>query len=96
MGILNCTPDSFYTGAGKMPTPRALEQQIAQHLMGGAGILDIGGCSTRPYADEVSVEEEWRRVRRGLRAAEKACREWGQFPMLSVDTFHSEVARLAI
>ena len=96
MGIVNCTPDSFYTGAGKMPTPRALEKQIVKHLMGGVGILDIGGCSTRPYADEVSVEEEWRRVRRGLRAAEKACRAWGQYPMLSVDTFQSEVARRAI
>lgn len=96
MGIVNCTPDSFYTGAGKMPTPRALEKQIVKHLMGGAGILDIGGCSTRPYADEVSVEEEWRRVRRGLRAAEKVCRAWGQYPMLSVDTFQSEVARRAI
>lgn len=96
MGIVNCTPDSFYTGAGKMPTPRALQKQIAQHLLGGAGILDIGGCSTRPYAEEVPMEEEWRRVRCGLRAAEKVCREWGYNPMRSVDTFHSEVARRAI
>lgn len=96
MGIVNCTPDSFYTGAGKVPTSRTLQKQIAQHLLGGVGILDIGGCSTRPYADEVSMEEEWRRVRSGLRAAEKVCREWGQYPMLSVDTFHSEVARRAI
>lgn len=96
MGIVNCTPDSFFTGTGKMPTARALQKQIVQHLLGGVGILDIGGCSTRPYADEVPMEEEWRRVRRGLRAAEKVCREWGHYPMLSVDTFHSEVARRAI
>lgn len=96
MAIVNCTPDSFYTGAGKMPTPRALQKQIEKHLLGGAAILDFGGCSTRPYAEEVPVEEEWRRVRRGLRAAEQVCREWGRYPMLSVDTFHSEVARRAI
>lgn len=96
MGIVNCTPDSFYTGAGRMPSSRAIEKVIIKHLLGGADIIDIGGCSTRPYADEVPLEEEWRRVRRGLRAAERIFREWGQYPAVSVDTFQSEVARRAI
>lgn len=96
MGIVNCTPDSFYTGAGRMPSPRALQKQVVSHLLGGAGIIDIGGCSTRPGADEVPLEEEWRRVRRGLRAAETTFRAWGRYPKLSVDTYRSEVARRAI
>lgn len=96
MGIVNCTPDSFFTGGGRVPSPRAIEKVIIKHLLGGADIIDIGGCSTRPYADEVLLEEEWRRVRRGLRAAERIFREWGQYPALSVDTFQSEVARRAI
>lgn len=96
MGIVNCTPDSFYTGAGRMPTARTLHKQIVEQLHGGVGIVDIGGCSTRPYAEEVPMEEEWRRVRLGLRTAERVFRAWGSYPMLSVDTFHSEVARRAI
>ncbi len=79
-----------------MPSPRAIEKVIRKHLLGGVDIIDIGGYSTRPYADEVPLEEEWRRVRRGLRAAERVFREWGVSPARSVDTFRSEVARRAI
>ena len=96
MGILNCTPDSFYTGVGQMPTAEELRRQLTDHLLGGADMVDIGGCSTRPYADEVSVEEEWKRVKLGLETATKLFAEWGREPLLSVDTFQSEVARRAI
>lgn len=96
MGIVNCTPDSFYTGAGHLPTEQELEQVISDHLHGGVDLLDVGGCSTRPFADEVPIEEEWQRVRFGLQTAERVCRERGANPTLSVDTFHSEVARRAI
>ena len=96
MGILNCTPDSFYTGVGQMPTAEELRRQLTDHLFGGADMVDIGGCSTRPYADEVSVEEEWKRVKLGLETATKLFAEWGREPLLSVDTFQSEVARRAI
>ena len=96
MGIVNCTPDSFYTGAGKLPTTEELCQQLTIQLQGGVDIVDIGGCSTRPYADEVSVEEEWRRVQLGLETATKLFAERGSSPILSVDTFQSEVARRAI
>lgn len=96
MGIVNCTPDSFYTGAGHLPTEQELEQVISDHLHGGVDLLDVGGCSTRPFADEVPIEEEWQRVRLGLQTAERVCRERGANPTLSVDTFHSEVARRAI
>lgn len=96
MGILNCTPDSFYTGVGQMPTAAELRRQLTEHLLGGADMVDIGGCSTRPYADEVSVEEEWKRVKLGLETATKLFAEQGREPLLSVDTFQSEVARRAI
>ena len=96
MGILNCTPDSFYTGVGQMPTAEELRRQLTDHLLGGADMVDIGGCSTRPYADEVSVDEEWKRVKLGLETATKLFAEWGREPLLSVDTFQSEVARRAI
>ena len=96
MGIVNCTPDSFYTGVGQMPTVEELRKQLAEHLLGGADMVDIGGCSTRPYADEVSVEEEWKRVKLGLETASKLFAERGQSLQLSVDTFQSEVARRAI
>ena len=96
MGILNCTPDSFYTGVGQIPTAEELRRQLTDHLLGGADMVDIGGCSTRPYADEVSVEEEWKRVKLGLETATKLFAEWGREPLLSVDTFQSEVARRAI
>lgn len=96
MGIVNCTPDSFYTGVGQMPTVEELRNQLTEHLLGGADMVDIGGCSTRPYADEVSVEEEWKRVKLGLETASKLFAERGQSLQLSVDTFQSEVARRAI
>lgn len=96
MGIVNCTPDSFYTGVGQMPTAEELRRQLTDHLLGGADMVDIGGCSTRPYADEVSVEEEWKRVKLGLETATKLFAEWGRELLLSVDTFQSEVARRAI
>lgn len=96
MGIVNCTPDSFYTGTGRVPALRTLSRRIEQQLAHGADILDIGGYSTRPYADEVSLEEEWRRVEQGLRAAHRVMQTCNRTPMLSVDTFRSEVARRAI
>lgn len=96
MGIINCTPDSFYTGSGSMPCCEALTALIDRQLEEGADILDFGGCSTRPGSEPVSAEEEWARVKLGLEVAREVCRARNQRPMLSVDTFRVEVARRAI
>ena len=87
MGILNATPDSFYN-AGKDSQPEQLFQLAEQMLEEGASILDIGGLSTRPGADEISMEEEWHRVAPVIKRIRKA------FPqaILSIDTYRSEIA----
>lgn len=91
MAIVNVTPDSFYDGS-RTPDDAALERRIAQVMAEGASIVDVGGYSSRPGADEVSAEEEWRRVRRGVAAV----RRMDPTVAVSVDTFRSEVAERAI
>jgi dihydropteroate synthase len=61
MGILNCTPDSFYPGSRLADGPAAIDA-AARLIAAGADILDVGGESTRPGSDAVSAEEEIRRV----------------------------------
>lgn len=87
MAIINATPDSFYSGA-RNANARTIEQAIAD----GADILDIGACSTRPGADEISADEEWQRLRPAL---ETALRLAPDIPV-SIDTFRSCVARRAL
>ena len=89
MGILNVTPDSFYSGSrvGTDVVARA-EQMLAD----GADILDIGGESTRPGSDAVSVEEETRRVVPAIEAVKKALPQ----SVISVDTYHAATAQAAI
>ncbi len=96
MAIINCTPDSFYTGEGTLPTHEALVHAMRMAVSDGAEVLDIGGYSSRPGATEVSLDEEWRRVERALQAAREVCAGVEKAPLLSVDTFRSEVARRAI
>ena len=73
MGIVNVTPDSFSDG-GRFLAP-ALAVEHAIRLAGeGAEILDIGGESTRPGADPVPADEEWRRVRPVLAALRQKTR----------------------
>ena len=61
MGVLNVTPDSFADG-GRFFDPDAALAQARALVVAGADILDIGGESTRPFADPVSLDEELRRV----------------------------------
>src|SRR3954463_3505783 len=61
MGVVNVTPDSFSDG-GKFLEPRAAIDHALKLASDGADILDIGGESTRPYAEPVSAEEELSRV----------------------------------
>jgi dihydropteroate synthase len=87
MGILNTTPDSFYDG-GSFYDPNKAVDRIAQMIEQGADIIDIGGQSTRPGADVVSLEEELSRTVPVLEAAIP------NFPetLFSIDTTRYEVA----
>ncbi|WP_375558939.1 dihydropteroate synthase [Bernardetia sp. OM2101] len=63
MGILNVTPDSFYEGNRiETNSDQQILQKASQMLEEGATILDIGGYSTRPDAEDISIEEEINRV----------------------------------
>ena len=91
MGILNVTPDSFSDG-GKFMRPEQAVRQARAMLEQGAAIIDIGGHSTRPGADEVSVQEELDRVLPAI----QALRENGIAAPISIDTFRALVADQAI
>ncbi|KOY86491.1 dihydropteroate synthase [bacterium 336/3] len=91
MGILNITPDSFYDG-GKYLSENDILEQAEKLILQGADILDIGGYSTRPNAQEVSEKEEINRVIPAIQMIKK------HFPatILSIDTFRADVAKEAI
>ena len=65
MGILNVTPDSFYSGS-RMQTEEDIAARARQILDEGASIIDIGAYSSRANAEHISAEEEMRRLRTGL------------------------------
>lgn len=91
MGIINATPDSFYSGSRKQAVTEALV--LAEKMISdGAAILDIGGQSTRPGSDALTIPEELDRVLPVIQSISKA------FPgiFLSVDTFHAKVAAAAV
>jgi len=91
MGIINLTPDSFYAGSRKQGMEYAL-QQAEKMLMEGAAFLDLGAYSSRPGADDISIQEETDRL---LPVVESIA---ARFPgaLLSIDTFRSQVAEDAI
>lgn len=91
MAIVNLTPDSFYA-ASRNFSCEEVERRVERAISEGADILDFGGYSTRPGAEEVPMEEEWRRVRMGL-AALRRC--GGEGVTLSIDSFRAEVVRRA-
>ena len=91
MGILNLTPDSFFDG-GFYKDEKAFLSRVEKMLEEGAGIIDIGAVSTRPGANDVSLEDETKRL---LPAIQKISKEFPK-AMLSVDTYRSEVAQKAI
>ena len=90
MGILNVTPDSFSDG-GRYNTVDAALKQAEQMWKQGADIIDVGGYSSRPGADDVSVEEELDRI---IPVIEKLMESFN--PVISIDTFRSEVAEAAV
>jgi dihydropteroate synthase len=91
MGIINVTPDSFFAGS-RVSGQHEILDMAAKMVDEGADLLDIGGFSSRPYADEVSPEEEKDRLLPAVKIIRK------EFPdlIISVDTFRSEVARSAV
>ena len=91
MGILNITPDSFYSGS-RTEAEDDICRRLHQLMDEGADMIDVGAYSTRPGADDVSEEEEMERLRRGLRVVR---REFPEVPV-SVDTFRANVARMAV
>lgn len=91
MAILNVTPDSFYNASRKFDA-EAVAERVREIVEQGADIIDIGGYSSRPGADDVSTEEETRRVMLGAETA----REIAPDIVISIDTFRSEVARAVL
>lgn len=91
MGIVNITPDSFY-GASRIEGKKELLTQVEKMVHEGVNILDLGGYSSRPGADDITIEEEMNRVIPAIEAVRK------QFDhmYISCDTFRSKVAQAAI
>jgi dihydropteroate synthase len=91
MGIINLTPDSFYEGHLKL-NAYEITAKAGNMIQDGAAIVDIGGLSTRPGSQPVSVQEEMDRVLPAMEALHSA------FPQLivSIDTYNSRVARAAV
>ena len=91
MGVINITPDSFSDGGRFLRVDHAVAE-AAQQLQQGADVLDLGGQSTRPGAQEVGAEEELRRVLPVIQETRR------RFPtaLLSVDTFLAPVAEAAL
>ena len=91
MAIVNVTNDSFYD-ISRVTDTQAVERRIAEAVVAGATIVDIGGYSSRPGADDVSLEDEWARVDMGVGAARRVAPEVA----LSVDTFRAEIVRRTV
>lgn len=91
MGILNVTPDSFYAES-RTSNEEHIAARVQQLMDDGADMIDIGGYSSRPGADDVSPEEEMNRLRRGLHVVRRL---YPEVP-ISVDTFRADVARMCV
>ena len=95
MGVLNVTPDSFSDG-GRHETLELAVRQALRLLEEGADILDIGGESTRPGAQEIDVAEEIRRTVPVITALRLATRDFDADPVISIDTRKPDVAKAAV
>lgn len=88
MGILNLTPDSFYDG-GKYKNEKSILAHSEKMLSEGATFIDLGGYSSRPNAEDISEDEELRRI---LPIVELLLEEFPE-ALLSIDTFRSKIAK---
>ena len=91
MGIVNVTPDSFYSASRTFDVD-SLEKKVEQMVSEGVDIFDIGAYSTRSGADDVSPEEELRRLQRGMEVVKRMA---PNIPV-SIDTFCANVARACV
>ncbi|MEK7624027.1 MAG: dihydropteroate synthase, partial [Patescibacteria group bacterium] len=91
MGILNVTPDSFFDGGKHFDKLEYTIAQVKQMVIDGADIIDIGGESSRPGAEPVSIEEELRRVIPIIEALAKEITA-----PISIDTYKPQVAKTAL
>lgn len=91
MGILNCTPDSFFSGSRKQ-TEREIAERAQQIVAEGGRMIDVGAFSTRPGADEVPIEEELRRLQTALQIVRREVPD----AIVSVDTYRPLVARRCV
>ncbi len=91
MGIINITPDSFYSGS-RVVDERTLIERVGRMLDDGADVLDVGACSTRPGSEQVDAQGEMARLDWALNAIRR------EFPdvILSVDTYRADVARRCV
>lgn len=91
MGIINITPDSFYSGS-RFSTDEQILNAAAGMIEDGADILDVGGYSSRPGAKDISADEEANRVLKAIRLITRNFSE----AIVSVDTFRADIAREAV
>ena len=91
MGILNATPDSFYSGSRKQ-TEAEIADRANQIVAEGGRIIDVGAFSTRPGADEVSLEEETERLKHAMQIVRREQPD----AIVSVDTYRPLVARRCV
>lgn len=91
MGILNCTPDSFFAGSRKQ-SEKDIAERAHQIVAEGGTMIDVGAFSTRPGAQEVSEEEEMERLRRALPVVRREQPDVA----ISVDTYRPDVARMVV
>lgn len=91
MGILNVTPDSFYSGSRKQ-SEEDIRSRVKQIVDEGGQMIDIGAYSSRSGADDVSAEEEMARLRKGM----KIVNEIAPDMPVSVDTFRADVAKMCV
>lgn len=91
MGILNITPDSFYSDSRKQ-TEESIRLQVRKIVDEGGQMIDLGAYSSRPGANDVPVQEEMERLRRGM----KVLREEAPDMPVSIDTFRADVAKMCV
>lgn len=91
MGILNATPDSFYAGS-RARTEKQIALRTNQIIEQGGTMIDVGAFSTRPGAEQVSQEEEMKRLRKTLAVVRREQPE----AIISVDTFRPDVAQMCV
>ena len=92
MGILNVTPDSFYSGSRMGVDEMRIGERVEEILKEGGDIIDIGAYSTRSNADDISPEEEYSRLKIGLNVIKNIDAN----AIVSVDTFRADVARRCV